>query len=58
MKFLKSFPNGDITTGDDEKNLEVGYPRLADCGGFELMVCQPNSRQLAVLDYTLAAKGL
>ena len=49
---------GDIITGDDEENLQVGYPQLADFGGFELMVCQPNSRQLTVLDCTLSTKDL
>ena len=49
---------GDIRTGDDEENLPVGHPKLADCGGFELVVCQRNSRQLTVLDCTLSTKDL
>ena len=49
---------GDIRTGDDEENLPVGYPQLADCGGFELMVCQSNSRQLTVLDCTPSTRAL
>ena len=34
---------GDIGTVDDEGNFSVGYPKLADCGEFELMVSQSNS---------------
>ena len=42
----KVFKKWRYKTGDDEENLPVGYPQLADCGGFELIVCQPNSRQI------------
>ena len=45
-------------TGDDEGNLPVGYPQVAACRGFELMVYQPNSRQLTVFNCSLSTKYL
>ena len=36
----------------------VGYPQLKDCGGFELMQCLSNSRDLSVLCCSLAAKDI
>lgn len=36
----------------------VGFPQLKECGGFELMQCLPNSRDLAVIDSNLGAKLL
>ena len=57
-EIFKKLCCGDKRTGDDEENLPVGYPQLADCGGFELTVCQPNSRQLTILDCILSTKDL
>ena len=35
-----------------------GYPQLKHCGGFELMQCLSNSRDLSVLSCSLAAKDI
>ena len=34
-KVFKKLCCGDIRTGDDEENIPVGYPQLADRGGFD-----------------------
>eukprot|EP00794_Sanderia_malayensis_P002531 gene2531-2927_t len=36
----------------------AGYPQLKDCGGFELLQCLSNSRDLSVLNCSLAAKDI
>ena len=46
-----------ITSSDvDEDNRSIGFPQLIDCGGFELMTCFANSRDLNLLSTSLAAK--
>ena len=48
-----------ITSSDvDEDNRSIGFPQLIDCGGFELMTCFANSRDLNLLSTSLAAKDL
>ena len=36
----------------------VGFPPLKECGGFEMLMCLPNSRDLRVINCSLAAKEL
>ena len=43
---------------EEEEKLPLGYPQLAECGGFELLVCQSNSKDLVVLNCSLKAKDL
>ena len=33
-----------------------GFPKLRDCGGFEIFQSLPNSRDLVVIDSSLAAR--
>ena len=33
-----------------------GFPKLRDCGGFEIFQCLPNSRDLIVIESGLAAR--
>ena len=46
----KKLGGADIATADDEKNLLAWYFQLADCGGFELIGFQSNSKRLTVLE--------
>ena len=43
----------DIVKEDGETE---GFPKLRDCGGFEILQCLPNSRDLVVIDSSLAAR--
>ncbi|KAH3817794.1 hypothetical protein DPMN_119349 [Dreissena polymorpha] len=42
----------------DENNECVGFPQLKHSGGFELLRCQANSRELTVIDCPWTVKGL
>lgn len=42
----------------DENNEYIGFPQLKDCGGFELLRCQANSRSLTVIDCPWTVKSL
>ena len=35
-----------------------GFPQQKDCGGFEIMQCLANSRDLAIIDCSLSSKCL
>ena len=37
---------------------QKGFPKLRDCGGFEILKCLPNSRDLVDIDSSLAARFL
>ena len=43
---------------DDVDNSYVGFPQLKTCGGFELMTCLSNSKDLKVLNTKLSAKDI
>ena len=43
---------------NDEEELALGFPKLKDCGGFELMRCIPNCRVLEPLKCNMDAKSL
>ena len=47
-------------TSDEKDNAgnAPGFPQLKACGGFELMRCQPNCRDLSVIDCSWYAKDL
>ena len=42
----------------DEQNRALGFPQLRDCGGFELMTCKANSRDLSVLNCSFTASNI
>ena len=43
---------------NDEEEFTLGFPKLKDCGGFELMRCIPNCRVLEPLKCNMDAKSL
>lgn len=43
---------------DSEEESFMGFPQLKDCGGFELLTCLANSRDLNELPCSLSAKDL
>ena len=45
----------DIVKKDGETE---GFPKWRDCGGFEILQCLPNSRDLVVIESSLAARLL
>jgi len=42
----------------DESTETLGFPALKNCGGFEILTCQANSRDLVVMNCSLAAKDI
>ena len=42
----------------DEQNRTLGFSQLRDCGGFELMTCKANSRDLLVLNCSFTASNI
>ena len=44
-----------ITSNVVEDGIPIGFPQLKNCGGFEVMSCQASSRDLHVLQTSLAA---
>eukprot|EP00794_Sanderia_malayensis_P012463 gene12462-13751_t len=49
-----------LTSGVTEEgsNVTAGYPQLKSCGGFELLTCLSNSRDLKVLKCSMYAKDI
>ena len=42
----------------EEDGETEGFPKLRGCGGFEILQCLPNSRDLVVIDSSLAPRFL
>ena len=43
---------------DEENAAKKGFPQLKEAGGFELLTCRANSRDLSVIPCSMAAKDL
>ena len=47
-----------FTSAELENGQAVGFPELKDCGGFEMMLCSANCRQLSSMDCAWDAQSL
>jgi len=47
-----------ITSKEVDDGVPLGFPQLCSCGGFELMCCTPNCRDLNVIENSWAARSL
>jgi len=54
FQFYDKLTSNEKLDDDDDGGEIVGFPRLKDGGGFDLMQCYPNSRKLRVIDCSVA----